>query len=310
MSATADAGRLWQYLRGDGLRLFSGPFSVRLRGGTPALARQLHLLYPELTPLQGDDGLPVDFHLRLERPRSPRRWLRPKVRLVTDLELPYDPFPLSHGLALFEWGLNWCIAMQAHQYLMLHAAVVEKDGRALVMPALPGSGKSTLCAALMLRGWRLLSDEFGLIRPEDPQLALHPLPRPIPLKNASIDVIRAFDPAAVFGPLLPNTRKGDVAHLRASATSRQRHADTARPGRFLFVRYQAGATTRLEALPPGWTFLKVSTNSFNYRLQGAAGFRAVTELARRCPSHALTYSNLDQAVDAIEQLWRETPLTE
>jgi HprK-related kinase A len=300
---------LWPRLSGDGLRFRSGPFTVRLRGGTPALAAQLRLLYPQLQPLDGDAGLPVDFHLQLRRPHSLRRWLRPQVRLFTDQELPYDPFPLDHALPLFEWGLNWCIAMQAHQYLMLHAAVVEKDGRALVMPALPGSGKSTLCAALMLRGWRLLSDEFGLVRPDDPQLALHPLPRPIPLKNASIEVIRRFSADAVLGPTFARTRKGDVAHLMASPDSQWRGDEPALPGQFLFVRYQAGAATQLEALPQGWTFLKVSTNSFNYRLQGAAGFRAVAALARRCPSHALTYSDLDQAVAAIEDLWREPAST-
>lgn len=301
--STELAQDLWQHLGDDGLRFRSGPFSVRLRGGSPALADQLALLYPELAPLTGDDGLPTDFHLRLIRPWSVRRWARPQVRLLTDQELPYEPFPLSHALPLVEWGLNWCIAMQAHQYLMLHAAVVEKDGRALVMPALPGSGKSTLCAALMLRGWRLLSDEFGLIRPEDPQLALHPLPKAIALKNSSIAAIRGFAPEAVLGPTFTKTRKGDVAHLRPSADSRRGAAETALPHRFLFVQYEAGAATSLEDLSAGWTFLKVSTNSFNYRLQGAAGFRAVARLARQCPSHALHYSDLEQAVAAIEALW-------
>lgn len=304
MSA-ALADDVWRRLDGDGLRFRSGPFSVRLRGGTRALADQLALLYPHMQPLDGDAGLPTDFHLQLARPWSARRWLRPQVRLLTDQELPYEPFPLSHALPLLEWGTNWCIAMQAHQYLMLHAAVVEKDGRALVMPALPGSGKSTLCAALMLRGWRLLSDEFGLIRPDDPDLAVHPLPKPIALKNASIGAIGAFAPEAVFGPTFANTRKGDVAHLRPSDASHRRVAETARPHRFLFVQYRAGAATQLEELSAGWTFLKVSTNSFNYRLQGAAGFRAVAQLARSCPSHALHYSDLDQAVAAVETLWAE-----
>ncbi|MBK9234594.1 MAG: hypothetical protein IPO19_00450 [Rhodoferax sp.] len=35
----------------------------------------------------------------------------------------------------------------------------------LVMPAIPGSGKSTLTAGLSLSGWRLLSDEFGALDP-------------------------------------------------------------------------------------------------------------------------------------------------
>lgn len=64
---------------------------------------------------------------------------------------------------MFEWGLNWVVAQNAHQFLVIHAAVVERHGRALIFPGAPGSGKSTLCAALLSRGWRLLSDEMALI---------------------------------------------------------------------------------------------------------------------------------------------------
>ena len=79
---------------------------------------------------------------------------------------------------------------------MLHAAVVERNGSALFLPAMPGSGKSTLCAALTYRGWRLFSDEFGLIEPA--RGAVLPLPRAIPLKNRSIEVIRRFAPQGPF----------------------------------------------------------------------------------------------------------------
>ncbi len=170
------------------------------------------------------------------------------------------------------------------------------------MPALPGSGKSTLGAALMLRGWRLLSDEFGLIRPKDPELRLHPLPRPIPLKNESIAVIRDFEPSATLGRTYPKTRKGDVAHLMATLDSQERQHETALPGWFIFVKYEAGAATRLEPLPQGWTFLKISGNSFNYKLQGVLGFRAVAELVKRCPAYSLTYGNLDDAIAALNRL--------
>jgi len=74
---------------------------------------------------------------------------------------------------------------------MLHAAVLEKNGRAVVLPGDPGAGKSTLTAALMLSGWRLLSDEITLVDRDDGLLV--GLARPVSLKNASIDVIqRAF----------------------------------------------------------------------------------------------------------------------
>lgn len=294
-------------LRHPGIILGTGPFRVHLRADAPRLAGQLQRLYPEASIRDRTIHHPVDFHLRLRRPTRIRRWIKPQVELLCDGDSPFDPFPLDHALPLFEWGYNWNIATRAHQYLMLHSAVVEKNGWAVILPALPGSGKSTLSAAMMLRGWRLLSDEFGLIRPKDPELRLHPLPRPIPLKNESIALIRDFEPGATLGPTYPKTRKGDVAHLMATLDSQVRQQETARPGWFVFVKYQAGAPTRLEPLPQGWTFLKISGNSFNYKLQGALGFRAVVELVKRCPAYSLTYSDLDDAISALDRLTAEAP---
>lgn len=287
-------------LRRGGLRVRTGPFVLCLHSEHVAIGEQLATLYP-LAPVLEDDAPDLThFTIHLQRPLGLRRWWRPQIALSTDAATPFAPFPLDHALPLLEWGYNWCIATQAHHFLMLHAAVVEKDGLALIMPALPGSGKSTLCAALMLRGWRLLTDEFGLIRPDDPELRLWPLPRPVALKNASIKVIRHFAPDAVLGPTFAKTRKGDVAHLMPSLQSQRDWALPARPGWVLFPRFEAGAATHMAPLGRGWTFLKLSGNSFNYKLQGARGFKAVAELVKRCPAEALNYSDMDEAIARIE----------
>jgi ABC-type cobalamin/Fe3+-siderophores transport system ATPase subunit len=71
---------------------------------------------------------------------------------------------------------------------------VERNGKALLLAGPSGAGKSTLCAALITRGWRLLSDEAAMIRPDDG--LIQPYPRPICLKNASIDLIAEAVPDA------------------------------------------------------------------------------------------------------------------
>ena len=50
-----------------------------------------------------------------------------------------------------------------------------------------------------------MSDEFGLMRMESRELV--PMPRAIPLKNASIEALLEFDAAADLGPTYPHTRK-------------------------------------------------------------------------------------------------------
>ena len=109
--------------------------------------------------------------------------------------------------------MNWCVSIHANEYLKLHAAVVARGGTALIMPGVPGAGKSTLCAALGLNGWRVLSDEHALIPPGTAEVV--PLCRPVSLKNESIALIESFSQNAVFGPVSEETHKGTVAHMKA-----------------------------------------------------------------------------------------------
>lgn len=287
-----------QRLAETGIALRTGPFTVQVHSDVEVFADQFRRFYGEF-PLVPVPAI-ADFHVRLPQLGGLHRWWRPQVQFLLDGRAPFLPYPLSHAFPLFEWGLNWSIAMQAHQFLMLHSAAVERNGRVLLLPAWPGAGKSTLCAALVSRGWRLFSDEFGLVRVDDGQLV--PLPRPVPLKNRSIGVIRDFAPHAELGPDFHGTRKGTVAHLRSPDACVQQAAVPAPPGWLIFPRYQAGAPLHLKPIDMPQAFLKLTTNSFNYRLLGLQGFRTVTRLVRNCDRYILSYSDLDEAIDALNGL--------
>ncbi len=204
---------------------------------------------------------------------------------------------------MYEWSLNWCIATSAHRYMMLHAGTVAFGDRAMIFPGTPGSGKSTLTAALHLRGARLLSDEFGLVRPEFGDLV--PMPRGIPLKNASIEAILEFDPAAPLGPTYPKTRKGRVRHLRPGSESQIQQQVPAAPRWLVFPKYQAGAKETLRPLDKSEAFRQLAFNCFNYRLLGETSFRAVAQLVRQVDCYTFSFSNLDRAVTQLTALAQE-----
>jgi len=150
-----------------GLDVDTGPFVVRVETEIPALAEELRLLYGDF-PVDAGGGL-ADFHVSVRRPAGPlglRRWWRQQAMAYLDDARPFEPLPIIMAVPMLEWSINWCAATRANQYVMIHAAVLERDGRALVLPGVTGAGKSTLCASLSLRDWRLLSDEFALIRPD------------------------------------------------------------------------------------------------------------------------------------------------
>lgn len=285
-------------LNGPGLDIQTGPFVNRLHSNIPRLAAGLALLYGDY-PLREAGGF-ADFHLDLSQPGGLRRWWRPQVRFEQDGQHPFKPLPVAQAQPFCEWMMNWCVSNRAHGYLIVHAAVVEKHGRAIILPAPPGSGKSTLCAALVCRGWRLLSDELALVRHEDGLLV--PVPRPISLKNRSIDVIRAFAPDAVFGSVVQGTMKGTVGLLRAPADSVRRAGEAVAPHAVVFPQWEADAPATLEPLPRARLFMRVADNAFNYTLLGARGFATLAGLAERSAGYAFRYSRLEEALDIFDAL--------
>jgi HprK-related kinase A len=295
--ASLSPAELHARLAAGTLRLRTGAFVARVESTIPQLAQGLALLYGDY-PLAGEDSF-ADFQLSFTRPAW-RRWLRPQVRFASDGSAPFQPLPLAQAFPMFEWAMNWCVSSRVQSYLVIHAAVVEKNGRVAILPAPPGSGKSTLCAALVSRGWRLLSDELTLVRPGGAEI--EPLPRPISLKNASIDVMRAYAPQWVFSPAVADTIKGTVAHMKAPAGSVARAGEPAAPGWIVFPKYVAGAEARLAPVPRARAFMRLAENAFNYSLLGAAGFDAVAGVVERSAAYDFEYSRLDDAIEVFARL--------
>jgi HprK-related kinase A len=241
-----------------------------------------------------------DVTVRLRAARGVRRFFRPQVELLADGRILFAPFPADTHLPLVEWGMNYLIAQRLGFHLLLHAGVVEFGGKAVILPAMPGSGKSTLTAALVNRGFRLLSDEFGVVRFADGQLL--PLLRPVALKNESIDVIAQFAPQAQIGPRFPKTRKGTVAHMAPDAHSIDNRHVPARPALILFPRYDPRVECEVEPEKRSRAFSRLTVNSFNYEMLGPVGFDAVTRLVESCRVYRIVYRDLDRAVAAIRDL--------
>ena len=292
-----EAGELRRSLRHCGIRIRTGPFVFHIKSPFDDIADGIRLLYKDF-PFEVEGF--ADFHLTLKPPRNPHRLWRPQVACYLNDESPFAPLPRDQALAVFESLLNWSIYATTYNYLIVHGATVERNGFAAILPAPPGSGKSTLCAALVSRGWRLLTDELTLVSPSSGWIA--PLARPISLKNNSIDVVQEYAPQEVFGPKIYNTIKGTIAHMGPPSESVARMHDEAAPGWLIFPKYQAGASTRVELLPKGQTFMRLSSGLVNYPVLGAAGFETLTRLIDQTECYNFTYSNLDEAMAWFGQL--------
>lgn len=289
---------LGEILSAQGVALSLGAARVRVRSDVAGLVPVMERVYAGY-PLEPATGF-CDATVEVRRVEGLRRHLRPQIRLVVDADTPFEPFPAANHLPLLEWGMNFALAERFLHALLLHAGVVAWCDRAVVMPAIPGSGKSTLTAALMCHGFRLLSDEFGVVDLDSGELC--PLVRPVALKNASIEVIAGLYPSAAFGPVFDKTRKGRVAHVAPSADSITRRMQRATPALILFPQFRRDAALKLEPVDILTAFGKLCVNSFNYEFLGPSSFDAVSRLVRQCDIWRLEYSDLGEVVEAIKHL--------
>lgn len=285
-------------LRGAGVHLDTGAFTAHLRIEVEPLVDEFAQMYADYT-LRDPPGMD-DFQVRVGCPSLLRRFVRPQVVYWVDGEQLIEPLPLDQTLPCLESALNMGAAYLDVVPLVVHSAVLERDGRALVMPAPSGSGKSTLCAALAWRGWRLLSDEMAVFCFETGRLLANP--RPVSLKNRSVDVISAYAPQARFSRVFSATSKGDIAYMQPPPDAVARAHESAGPGLLVAPVFRKGAPVSVRTMTRVEAFRWLTDNSINYGSMLQHGFDTVTNFVERSGLYAMTYSDIDAAIDMIGQL--------
>ncbi|WP_373487042.1 HprK-related kinase A [Blastomonas sp.] len=276
-----------------------GPARFRIGSDWRAPVDALTALYRDY-PLE-----PVvpDFTVRLQATSPLRRWLRPSVAIAGDFTLPdAAPLPLDQALLAAEMALNLQMALGWRRHLLLHASAVSRGGHAVVMTGVSGAGKSTLSALLGERGWRFLGDEFVLLDPETGMIV--PFPRPISLKNEAIPFMqREVNDDERFGPVMTDTPKGTIRHLRPRSEAVALMARQTRPALLLFPRF--GEPRAIRRVDEAESFVRLTQASTNYVALGEGGFDALTGFVKGVTARAIDYATGEEGVEMVERLWSE-----
>lgn len=272
------------------------PFCFEIQTDIAKVTANLRHIYGGA--LQSEAVAP-DYFLTLRAGAGLRKYLKPQARFLADQHEPFKPIEVDNGFALLEWGMNWCIATSEMRFVIVHAAVLAKDGKAVLFPAPPGSGKSTLTAWLAFNGWRLLSDEMALLLPGTNTVI--PFVRPICLKNQSIDLARSWFPTASFSSVAKNTHKGDVVHLSPPAESWQQNTVSAEVVAIVFPKYENNQPLQVTELNQAQAFMALAENAFNFSLAGHDGFQTIVQLVEKCQNYEVTYSQVTELAEFLEQ---------
>lgn len=273
------------------------PFNLITSTNTSALYKQLSEVYPSfiLHPEQQQDifyDYSATFHNSILKPFS-----------AYALKLGHQHFRYTdkaNMMPILEWGFNWFISGFSCEYLCIHAAVVEKNNVTVILPAPPGSGKSTMCALMMLDGWRLLSDEHCLL--DLSTLEVVPFVRPISLKNRSIDIIQRHQFDCKKSRIFNRTIKGRIQYLAPTEVSWQNYKKSANANYVIFPKYVAGLTLTTCEINQTTLFRRLLENTFNYTVLGERSFHALTDWLPRLNAIDLQYSDNEQMLAFVSSL--------
>lgn len=166
-----------------------------------------------------------------------------------------------------------------------HAAGVEQNGRAALLVAESGAGKSSLTGWLVCQGWNYLGDE--ILAWDEQQRLVHGLPRPLVLKRGATRLWQAWLPAGSLAQAKPfgnGTLWLDPEWIRAGAVRQ-----AAQAGWLLFPQYRRGAAFQARRLSQAEAAFGLMQHLVNGPNLVGEGFEIIARLAQICPAYRLEY---------------------
>jgi len=204
--------------------------------------------------------------ISIDRPGQPTKWTS------------------DEGEFLYELESDASVAVQRlrQDLYFLHAAAAEMEGRAYLLVAESGGGKSTTLWGMLHHGWSYLSDELAPI--ELSSMRVHAYPRALCLKRRPP---REFPlPAATFET--PRTLHVPIEHLPQVS-----QLESCPLAAVYFVKHGPGAgAPAVRAISPGEAGARLYANTLNQLAHANAGLDAAVRIAQCVPSFWLDSADL------------------
>jgi hypothetical protein len=194
-----------------------------------------------------------------------------------------------------EWLLHNC-----HDTIVVHSALLSKNGKGIVIVGPSLAGKSTLATGLWRNGWSLMSDDLVFI--DSVARSAAPAPRRVSLRHESRELVGdSLWKEIGSTPSCLETQKGLFFHPHElSGTDKQR--STPLSAIFFLARIDAAAgPAEVRTINPAKGALSLLPYSFNIRtLPFVDALRRLTPLLDVTPAYDIGRGNLAEMVSAVE----------
>jgi hypothetical protein len=168
----------------------------------------------------------------------------------------------------------------------LHAGVVCKEDRCILLPGKSGSGKSTLTSWLIMNGFQYLTDELVFLSADAQVL---PMTRPISLKvNSSHETWLLSE--NVNGEMITCDTGSMISHRSLNPLFEARQPKVTE---VIFPKYKPGGKPGLNEISPAKSSLYLLQSHVNARNLNGHGVSELAAIVKKCQSFILTYGNFD-----------------
>jgi hypothetical protein len=182
-----------------------------------------------------------------------------------------------------------------HHHLALHGGAVAKDGKGILLPGKSGSGKSSLTAWLVGKGFSYLTDELVLLAGDGTIL---PFTRPLSLKSPASDLlVDAFD--LKREKLLTGPQGTMIPHRQLNGTSSKTFPTL---HTIIFPTFVADGDGEFTKITHARCCLRLLETYVNARNLADHGFSSLAHLIRGVDAYELRYSSFDDLPRLLDPL--------
>lgn len=276
------------------LRWTAGPLSFELASPHPEILERGRVVFRPW--MNGDAGRRVSrIRFRIEADGESSGW-----RVSQSGEVETTPAGSIDGaLSVVEYAATAAMVAPESGLASVHAALVSRGSRGVLLVGRKESGKSTLACALLAAGWLVHSDDTVLIE-NGPRV--RGVPRRVSLRGASRELLGSRMWERILA--LPGTARGPAGVLfQPGELLACETPASVEPAAAVFLgRWGATAPpARLQRIDPARALLALALHCNSRNLGIGPALAAVQPLADRVQSYDLGRGALDGMVARVEE---------